>query len=167
MMKSSKIDEIVRKTVIDNSKLLNVMEIIKKANSLLEDECDTNPDIIKELNLLQKRLREITGKKDYDIKNVYGYWAYTDLESKASEVLLGEPERLGLPDEKLSKLILEILKSGDLEKETTMWYWFDFLDKEIGVESASDCLFDRNEDGKMVYAPIETIMDRIKKMRKR
>lgn len=73
------------KTVsIDESRLSDVMEIIDKAINLMESEnFGLDKQANKELAVLQKELRALTGNKKIDIKNYYGYWAYTDLETVA------------------------------------------------------------------------------------
>lgn len=155
------------KPQINEAKLLEVQEIIERAAELIEDkDCDTDEYAKKELSELQKRLRILTGKKQFDIRNVYGYWAYTDLETRAAQLLMQEPQRCGLSDEALQALIQYIFDSGALEKEAEHHYWYDFLELETGIDGVMNFLLDFNEKGELIYAPIDTVMERIRESRK-
>lgn len=152
---------------IDEAKLQEVQEIIERAAELIENkDCDTDKHAKKELSGLQKRLRILTGKKQFDIRNVYGYWAYTDLETIAAKLLMQEPQRQGLSDEALQELIQSIFASGDLKKEARYYYWCDFLELETGIDGVMNFLLDFNEKGALTYAPIDTVMERIRESRK-
>lgn len=151
---------------IDESKLLEVQEIVERAAALMENkDCDTDKEAKKELSKLQKRLRILTGKNQFDIRQIYGYWAYTDLETIAANLLMPELQRYGLSDEALQALIQSIFASGDLKKEARFHYWYDFLELETGIEGVMDYLFEFNEQGELTYAPIDTVMEKIRQNR--
>lgn len=147
-------------------KLSEVMEIIEKAASIMEEnDFNTNKKVRKELSELQKRLRTLIGKKQFDIKQVYAYWSYSDLETVATKLLMKEPQKCGLSDEALENLILSIFASGDLEKEASYDYWYDFLELETGIEGVMDYLFCTDDKGNIVYESIDTIMEHIRQNR--
>ena len=151
---------------IDEAKLPEVMEIIEKAAGIMEEkDFNTNMEVKKVLLELQKRLRVLTGKKHFDIKQIYAYWSYSDLETVATKLLMKEPQRVGLSDEALKKLILLIFDSGDLEKEAGFDYWYDFLELETGIEGVMDYLFCTDEKGNITYEVVDTIMERIRQNR--
>lgn len=151
---------------IDEAKLPEVMEIIEKAAGIMEEkDFNTNMEAKKALLELQKRLRTVTGKKHFDIKQIYAYWSYSDLETVATKLLMKEPQRVGLSDEALKKLILLIFDSGDLEKEAGFDYWYDFLELETGIEGVMDYLFCTDEKGNITYEVVDTIMERIRQNR--
>ena len=74
-----------------------------------------------------------------------------------------EPFRVGLPEEALRELITEIFRSGDLEKEALIDFWTDFLEIETGIDEIMDYLFTENDKGKIAYAPVDEVMERIRK----
>ena len=158
------VEQIINNTKIDETKLPEAMRIIDRAAHIME-ECDynTDPKAQEKLIALQNELRELTGKEDYDIEEVNEYWSYTSLETKATEALMQEPFRAGLPEEALRELITEIFRSGDLEKETLLDFWTDFLEIETGIDEVMDYLFTENDKGEIVYAPVDEVMERIRK----
>lgn len=150
---------------IDETKLPEVMEIIEKAAILMEEkDCETDKAAKKELDELQKRLRAVTGKKSFNIKEVSSYWGYTDLETIAAKVLMKEPQKLGLSEEALRNLIIYLINSDEFKTESKFDYWYEFLERETGIEDTLDYLFCRTDDGGVKYAPIDTIMSTIKQM---
>lgn len=151
---------------IDETKLSEVKEIIEKAATIMEEK-DYNKDkkAKQELFELEMKLRIIIGKKKFDIKQVYGYWSYTDIETIATKILMKEPQKYGLSDEALEKLIISIFNSGDLEKESGFDYWYEFLEQETGMEGVMDELFCIDERGKIVYAQIDIVMEKIRQKR--
>lgn len=160
------VEQIIHHTKIDETKLQETMRIIDRAASIMEGwNDDTAPKAEEELAALQNELRELTGKKNYDIEEVKEYWSYTSLEAKATEALMQEPFRAGLPEEALRELITEIFRSGDLEKEALLDFWTEFLEMETGIEEVMDYLFIENDKGEIVYAPIDQVMERIREGR--
>ena len=133
-----------------------------KAATLMEENYDflTDEEVKKELDSLQAKLQNIL-EKDFDIVEVNEYWSYTDLETIARKALMNKPQKYGLTDDALRELIIKILASGELETESTMDYWFEFLDVETGIEDAADCLFCENDKGDIEFAPIDTIMKQL------
>lgn len=157
------VEQIINNTRIDETKLPEAMKIIDRAASIMEErDYDTDPEAKEKLITLQNELRELTGKENYDIEEVNGYWSYTSLETKAAEALMQEPFRAGLPEEALRELIVEIFRSGDLEKEALIDYWTDFLEIETGIDEVMDYLFTEDDKGEIIYAPIDEIMERIR-----
>lgn len=147
---------------VADEKLSEVMVIIEKAATIMEERDLENDKLAKmEILELQKRIRTLTGKKKFDIKQIYGYWAYSDLETIATKLLMKEPQKYGLSDEALKNLIVSILASGDLEKEAYFDYWYDFLELETGIDGVMDYLFYEDEKGDIAYAPIDMIMEHI------
>lgn len=60
----------MKKISIDETKLPAVMEIIDKSAVLMEEkDCDSDEEAKKELEQLQKNLREITGNKKIEDRN--------------------------------------------------------------------------------------------------
>ena len=74
-----------------------------------------------------------------------------------------EPFKAGLPEEALRELITEIFRSGDLEKEALLDFWTDFLEIETGIDEVMDYLFTENDKGEIAYAPVEEVMERIRR----
>lgn len=149
-------------TKIEEEKLCEVMEIIEKAATLMEEnDLETDKEVRKEILELQKRIRTLTGKKQFDINQIYGYWAYSDLETIATKLLMKEPQKLGLSDEALKNLIISIFDSDVLEKLASFDYWCDFLELETGIEGVMDYLFCEGENGNIVYAHIDMVMEQI------
>lgn len=158
------VEQIINNTKIDETKLPEAMRIIDRAASIMEECCyDTDPKAKEELIALQNELRELTGKEHYDIKEVNAYWSYTSLETKATEALMQKPFRVGLPEEALRELITEIFRSGDLEKEALFYFWENFLKIETGIDEAMGYLFTKNDKGVIVYAPVDEVMERIRR----
>ena len=62
------------------------------------DDCENDPAAKKELAGLQKKLREVTGKKRIAIKQFMAYRSYTSLETAARMALLPKPVKTGLTD---------------------------------------------------------------------
>ena len=158
------VEQIINNTKIDETKLPEAMRIIDRAASIME-ECyyDTDPKAKEKLIALQNELRELTGKENYDIEEVNEYWSYTSLETKAIEALMQEPFRVGLPEEALRELITEIFRSGDLEKEALFYFWTNFLKIETGIDKVMGYLFTKNDKGEIVYAPVDEVMERIRR----
>lgn len=155
--------KIISNTKIDKTKLPEAMRIIDRAASIMEQRgYDADPKAQEELAALQNELRELTGKENYDIKEVEEYWSYTSLETKAAEALMHKPVKDGLPEEALRELITEIFRSGDLEKESLIDFWTDFLETETGIDEVMDLLFTENDKGQIVYAPVDKVMERIR-----
>lgn len=158
------VEQIINSTKIDETKLPEAMRIIERAASIMEEyDYDTDPKAKEKLIALQNELRELTGKENYDIEEVNVYWSYTSLETKAIEALMQEPFRVGLPEEALRELITEIFRSGDLEKEALRDFWEDFLEIETGIDKVMGYLFTKNDKGKIVYAPVDEVMERIRR----
>lgn len=158
------VEQIIINTKIDETKLPEAMRIIDRAASIMEEfDYDTDLNAKEKLIALQNELRELTGKENYDIEEVNEYWSYTSLETKAAEALMQEPFRTGLPEEALRELIIEIFRSGDLEKEALFDFWMDFLEIETGIDGVMDYLFTQNDKREIVYAPIDEVMERIQK----
>lgn len=156
------VEQIINNTKIDETKLPEAMRIIDRAASIMEEwDYDTDPKAKEKLIELQNELRELTGKENYDIEEVNEYWSYTSLETKATEALMPRPFRVGLPEEALRELITEIYRSGDLEKETLLDFWTDFLEIETGIDEVMDYLFTENDKGEIVYASVDEVMKRI------
>lgn len=158
------VEQIINSTKIDETKLPEAMRIIDRAASIMEEyDYDTDPKAKEKLIALQNELRELTGKENYDIEEVNEYWSYTSLETKATEALMQEPFKVGLPEEALRELITEIFRSGDLEKEALRDFWKDFLEIETGIDKVMGYLFTENDKGKIVYAPVDEVMERIRR----
>ncbi len=161
------VEQIINNTKIDETKLQEAMRIIDRAARIMEECCYDTDTKAKEkliaLQTLQNELRELTGKENYDIIEVNEYWSYTSLETKATEVLMQEPFRVGLPEEALRELITEIFRSGHLEKEALLDFWTDFLEMETGIDEVMDYLFNENDKGEIVYASVDEVMERIRR----
>lgn len=157
------VERVIQNTKFDEAKLPEVMRIIDRAAGLMEEcDCDADPRAREELAALQNELRQLTGKENYDITEVNVYWSYTSLETKAAQALMREPAQAGLPEEALKELITEIFRSGDMEKEALLDYWTEFLELETGIEDVMAVLFTQNEQGEIVYAPVDEVMERIR-----
>ena len=73
---------------IDESKMSEVMELIEKAASIMEEnQGSEDPEVKRELRGLQRRLREVTGNKKLKISQFRQYWSYTSLETMAKRAL--------------------------------------------------------------------------------
>lgn len=157
------VEQIIGRSRIDDTKLPEVMRIIERAAEIMEErDCDADLQGKEELMVLQGELRELTGKEDFDIEDVSAYWSYTSLEARATEALMPEPHRCGLPEEALRELITEIFRSGDLEKEALFDYWMGFLEAETGIEDVMGYLFRKNDEGDVGYASVDEVMERIR-----
>lgn len=156
------VKHIINQSKIDETKLPEVMSMIERAAQIMEEmRIDTDEDEEKELFALQKNLRELTGKENFNIEEVNEYWSYTNLETVAELALMQKPQRLGLSEEVLRELLEELFASDELEKEATLDYWTDFFEIETQIEEVMDYFYNIDEQGEIGYASIDEIMERI------
>ncbi|MDE7201158.1 MAG: hypothetical protein K2O91_04445 [Lachnospiraceae bacterium] len=151
---------------IDESKLPEVMEIIDAAASLMEEkDCDQDAAAKKELDALQKRLREITGKKNLLITEYNAYWSYTSLETVARNAMHLPPQKSGMTDEQLTELIRRISELDfDVPKnalEATNDYFLQVLEVETGLDDVSDYIYWPDQIGLDLHASLNEITAKI------
>lgn len=131
---------------IDESKLQEAMNIIDKAAQLMEEkDCEGDTDAKKDLDALEKQLREITGKKKLCITEYNAYWSYTSLETVARDALHQPPVKTGMTDEQLTELIRRICELDfDVPQnalEATNDYFLEVLEIETGLDNVSDYIY--------------------------
>ena len=94
---------------IDMEKLEEVKKLIHQAACLMEEEdCDAGGEAGQKLAALQDSLRKVTGRVHADIHDFRAYWSRMDLEEAAKTAMLPRPEKTGLTDEDIRKLIQDI-----------------------------------------------------------
>lgn len=140
----------MKKIVIDEAKLPEVMDIIEAAAELM-DKRDYNSDaaIISKLEEYQKRLIAITGNDKLEIEDFREYWGWTSLETVARKVLMPPPEKTEVTDEQINEIVTNIMS---LEEEEMDWQ-LKFLEINTGLDNLTDYIFypdlvglDRNAD---------------------
>jgi len=113
---------------------------IEKAIKLIESEkLRLDKQVNNELAVLQKELRILTGNKKIDIKNYYGYWAYTALETVARQALMASPQKKSMTNEQITELVKKIGEAEFPIEE--MDYWLEVLELEIGLYNAADYIY--------------------------
>lgn len=140
----------MKKIVIDEAKLPEVMDIIEDAAELM-DKRDYNSDaaVRSKLEEYQKRLIAVTGNDKLEIEAFREYWGWTSLETVARKALMPPPEKTEVTDEQIKEIVTNITS---LEEEETDWY-LEFLKINTGLDNLSDYIFypdlvglDRNAD---------------------
>ena len=149
---------------VDVSKIPEVMKLIEKAASVMEEKSGSDdPKVKQELEDLQNKLREIMGNKKLRITEFQRYWAYTGLETMARKALMLPPEKCDVTDDQIREIVLytfgdDFFKSHD---EADVDYWVDFLEINTGLEYLSDYIFYPDMMGMDNNATLEQIADRI------
>lgn len=140
----------MKKIVIEESKLPEVMDIIEDAAELM-DKRDYNSDaaVRSKLEEYQKRLIAVTGNDKLEIEAFREYWGWTSLETVARKALMPPPDKTEVTDEQIKEIVTNITS---LEEEETDWY-LEFLKINTGLDNLSDYIFypdlvglDRNAD---------------------
>lgn len=140
----------MKKIVIDEAKLPEVMDIIEDAAELM-DKRDYNSDaaVRSKLEEYQKRLIAVTGNDKLEIEAFREYWGWTSLETVARKALMPPPDKTEVTDEQIKEIVTNITS---LEEEETDWY-LEFLEINTGLDNLSDYIFypdlvglDRNAD---------------------
>ena len=151
---------------IDESKLPEVMKIIDTAANLMEEkDCTDDKEAQKELDALQKELRELTSNKNIEISAYQEYWAYTSLESIARSALLGSPEKHNLTDEELTELIRKVytldFDAPEDETEALNDYFLEVLEVETGLDNFTDYIYEPSEVGLAEDAELDEVIAKI------
>lgn len=141
---------------IDRTKLDEVKELIDKAAELLES---SRGERTPELDRIESRLRELTGRPDLDAGEFAEYWGWTSLESFAEMVLMPIPKKSGLSDEELTEIIAKICKAEYTEAEID--YYLKLLESETGLDNVSDYIYYPDEVGLDMQADIPEIIAKI------
>lgn len=150
----------MRSPEIDESKLPEIMEIIKTSASLIETkDCENDTAAKKELAGLQKKLREVTGKKRIAIKQFMAYWSYTSLENAARMALLPKPVKTGLTDEQISEIAYKVCRVE--YDEAALDFFIKVLKVETGLNNITDYIFNSDEIGFALDASPEEIITKI------
>lgn len=143
---------------IDETKLPEIMDIIEKAASLMEEkDCEGDHKAKKELEQLQKKLREISGNSGIEIRNFREYWGYTDVETVARKALMMPPVREHVTDDEIKEIVLNILKHSEAEMD----WWLQYLEINTGLSNLSDYIFYPNLVGLDGQAELDEIADKI------
>ena len=146
------------------TKLPETMKIISDADSLMtEKDCENNEVAKKELEELQNKLREITGKPQILIKDFWRYDAVTDLETIAKSALMCTPEKEDLTDEQLKEIVLNIMDHDDEAEED---WWLKYLEVNTGLDNLTDYIFYPDLIGLDENSSLEQIADKIIEDRK-
>ena len=154
----------MKKPFFDKTKLPEAMKFISEANSLMtEKDCENDEAVKKELEELQNKLREITGKPQILIKDFWRYDAVTDLETIARCALMCTPEKEGLTDEQLKETVLNIMNYDD---EAEMDWWIKYLEVNTGLDNLTDYIFYPDLIGLDEDSSLEQIADKIIEDRK-
>ncbi len=160
---SHEVEYIIGQCKIDETKLSEVMSMIKRAAQIMEEmNTDIDEKAKEELGVIEKNLRKLTGKENFDIVEVNAYWSYTSLETVAELALMQKPQRLGLSEQVLGELIEELFASKLLEREAMLDYWTDFFEIETQIEDVMDYFFNMDDKGEVGYASVDEIMERIR-----
>lgn len=146
---------------IDRSKMDEVMELIDKAAELLES---SRGERTPELDKIESRLRELTGRPDLDAEEFAEYWGWTSLENFAETVLMPIPKKSGLSDEELAEIIAKVCRAE--LKESEIDYFIKLLEVETGLEDVSDYIYYPDSVGLDMDADVPEITAKILKDRK-
>lgn len=148
----------MKKIVIDESKLPEVMDIIEDAAELM-DKRDYNSDaaVRSKLEEYQKRLIAVTGNDKLEIEAFREYWGWTSLETVARKALMPPPDKTEVTDEQIKEIVKNITS---LEEEETDWY-LEFLKINTGLDNLSDYIFYPDLVGLDRNAVLEQIADKI------
>ncbi len=151
---------------IDDSKMSEVMELIEKAASVMEENQDLeDPAVKRELKGLQRELREITGNKKLKISKFQKYWSYTSLETAAKMALRLPPQKCDVTDEQIKNIVETVFSESYIKNnaniEADMDYWLEFLKVNTGLENLSDYIFYPDLVGMERSSSLEQIADRI------
>lgn len=148
----------MKEPVIDETKLPEVMKIIDKAASLLEEkDCETDEIAKDELATLQRSLREITGNEKIVITDFQDYWGVTDLETVARGALIRPAEKENLTNAQIKNIVLNILNHNEAETD----YWLQYLIVNTGLKNLTDYIFYPDLVGLDEDASLEQIADKI------
>ena len=132
-----------------NQKLEKVMEIIRKADEIMENE-----GITEEVKALEKELTEITGKQQ-NIEDYRRYSAVTSLEEIAKSALMPEPQKEEVTEDKIREVVMTFLNKSESEQG----YWLKWL--KINTGCSSDYLFYPEFVGLPRDASMEQIVEKI------
>lgn len=113
-----------------DQKLEKTMEIIRKAEEIMENEGIT--EAVKEL---EKELTEITGRQQ-NIEDYRYYSEVTSLKEIAKSALMPEPQK---EDNVAEDKIREVVMTFDSKGESEQGYWLKWLKVNTGCNS--DYLF--------------------------
>lgn len=143
---------------IDETKLPAVMEMIKKAAEIMtEKDCANDEAAKQELEILQQKLRKITGNKQIQIKDFQRYWSAMDLETVAREALMVPPSKDDLTDAQIREIVLNIFSFNEDEMD----WWLKYLKINTGLDNLTDYIFYPNRIGLDPQAALEQIANKI------
>ena len=150
----------MKKPEIDETKLPEVMEMLERAVSLMEEkDCERDKEAQKELKDLQARLRDITGNKKIKISDYRHYQSYTKLETVARRAMYLPPQKSNLTDEQIAEIIRAIanVEVGEAEMD----YFLDVLEVETGLDDISDYIFYPDLKGLDMQASVDEIIEKV------
>ncbi|MDE7203415.1 MAG: hypothetical protein K2O91_16310 [Lachnospiraceae bacterium] len=148
----------MKKPVIDEGKLPEVMKIIDDANTLMtEKDCEEDKAAREELEELQSKLRELTGNQQIQIRDFWRYDEAVSLRTAARGALMSPPEKEDLTDEQIKEIVLDILKHDEAEMD----WWLNYLKVNTGLDNLTDYIFYPNLIGLDGGASLEQIADKI------
>ena len=148
----------MQKPVIDEAKLPEVKKIILDADSLMtEKDCENDEAAKKELEELQEKLREITGKQQIMIRDFWHFDEAVSLDTAARGALMSSPQKEDLTDEQLKEIVLNILRHNEAEMD----WWLNFLKMNTGLQNLTDYIFYPNLVGLDKDSSLEQIADKI------
>lgn len=153
----------MKKPMIDETKLPEVKKIISDANSLMtEKDCENDDVYKKELEVLQDRLRELTGNAQIKIRDFWRYDEAVSDETAARGALMSPPEKEDLTNEQIKEIVVHILE----HEEAEMDWWLDCLRVNTGLDNLTDYIFYPDLVGLDREASLEQIADKIIEDRK-
>ncbi|MDE7183111.1 MAG: hypothetical protein K2O40_01270 [Lachnospiraceae bacterium] len=153
----------MKKPVIDETKLPEVEGIIEDADSIMSElYFEDDDDLRKDLEELQSRLRDITGKQDIQIKDYWNYYEAVSLETAARGALMPPPEKEDVTDEQIRDIVVHILDYDEAEMD----WWILYLEVNTGLVNLSDYIFYPELAGLDEDASIEEIAEKILEDRK-
>lgn len=153
----------MKKPIIDETKLPEVKKIISDADSLMtEKDCEGDDIYKKELEVLQDRLRELTGNAQIRIRDYWRYDEAVSLETAARGALMSPPEKEELTDKQIREIVVKILE----HEEAEMDWWLNYLEVNTGLDNLTDYIFYPDLVGLDREASLEQIADKIIEDRK-
>lgn len=128
--------------------------------AIIYDEEDIESEVIKsELDNLEKRLEELTGKAIDDCKPFEQYWSYSSLDEIVDRILEPEADSKSMSDEEIKE---EIIKIASLEyKPAEMDKRIKMLQEVTGLKNISDYIFWPTEIGLDMHASKEDIAAKV------
>ncbi len=155
----------MRTVEYDKSKMPLIMALIERLAEIYDEEDYKNDSAIQaELQEIEQRLIEQTGKTIEDCQPFEQYWSYTSLKTIAKRVLLPKPKpSFDMSENEIRETVHKILHAEYDEAETD--YWVGVLSLELNIPDLETYLFNIEELDLDLPTDSKTIEEKILKYR--